>query len=88
MTRMTVIATTNRTIGRLATRMSTIAWPKITISAIAPTVSRNSSGTTVKTTFPGSVSLFQLRPMTVIDELPCGPWDESRPRRPGAAERA
>jgi hypothetical protein len=38
----------------------------MTISAIAAIVSNNSNGKTVKTIFPGNVSRFQLRPMTVI----------------------
>ncbi len=61
--RTIVTATTNRTIGRFAARMSRIGLPSTTIPATSPTVSRMSSGMTVKTIFPGNVSRSQLRPM-------------------------
>ncbi len=64
--RITVTATTNRTIGRLATRTSITAWPNSWITRISPTVSRMSSGTAMKTTLPGSVSRLHPRPMTVM----------------------
>ena len=59
-------ATTNRTIGRLAARMSMTVGPSSTIAATATTVITISNGTTVKMTFPGSVSRFQDFPTTVI----------------------
>ena len=49
-------ATTNRTIGRLAARMSMTAGPSSTIAATATTVITISNGTTVKMTLPGKVS--------------------------------
>src|SRR5438034_8751895 len=64
--RMTVTATTNRTIGTLAARMSTTVGPRIAIAATATTVSTISTGTTVKMTLPGKVNRFQLFPTTVI----------------------
>src|SRR5688500_11981148 len=69
-TRMIVTAATNRTIGRLATRMSTTTCPKITINAIAAIVSSSNNGTTVNTIFPGNVSRFHDRPITVMRRSP------------------
>ncbi len=43
--RTTVTATTNRTIGRFAARMSMIGGPKTTIAATSPNVSTINSGT-------------------------------------------
>src|SRR6478672_651817 len=64
--RITVTATTNRTIGRLAARMSRTVGPRIAIAMTATTVTTISNGTTVKMTFPGNVNRFQLLPTTVI----------------------
>src|SRR6478736_2005897 len=64
--RITVTATTNRTIGRLAARMSTTVGPRMAIAMTATTVITISNGTTVKMTLPGKVNRFQLLPTTVI----------------------
>src|SRR5687768_9015100 len=64
--RMIVTATTNRTIGRFATRISRIGSPRSTITATSATVARINNGTIVNTILPGSVNRPQLRPMTVI----------------------
>src|SRR6478672_2568180 len=64
--RITVTATTNRTIGRLAARMSTTVGPRMAIAATATTVPTISNGTTVKMTLPGKVSRFQDLPTTVM----------------------
>ena len=64
--RTTVTATTNRTIGRLAARMSTMVGPRMAIAATATTVNTISNGTTVKMTLPGKVNRFQDFPTTVI----------------------
>ena len=50
-----VTATTNRTIGRLATRMSTMAPPKMAMRATNATVVATKTGMTVNTTLPGKV---------------------------------
>src|SRR5688572_3832402 len=72
--RMIVTATTKRTIGKFATRISMIGSPRSTITATSATVSRMSSGTTVNTTLPGSVSRSQLRPMTVMASCLARQW--------------
>ena len=80
MRRITVTATTNRTIGRLAARMSTTVGPRIAIAMTATTVPTISNGTTVKMTFPGKVSLFHDFPTTVIGRSLRAPWDGRSPR--------
>src|SRR6185503_2762335 len=61
-----VTATTNRTIGRLFARRSTMVGPRMATTATSAISVATSTGTTVKTTLPGKVSLDQERPMTVM----------------------
>jgi hypothetical protein len=63
---MTVAASTNRTIGRLATRMPRIGAPRMAMTATRPISSASRIGTAVKTTFPGKVNRSHERLMTVI----------------------
>src|SRR5688500_12013440 len=70
--RTIVTATTKRTIGRLATRISRIGSPKITMPATKATVASSNNGTTVNTILPGNVSLLQDLPTTVTpNRLAC-----------------
>ena len=55
--RTIVTATTNRTIGRLSARMSTIGPPRIATAAINPTVRTTRTGIAVKMTLPGKVNV-------------------------------
>src|SRR6478736_7828050 len=68
--RMIVTATTNRTIGMLAARRSTICAPSRAMTTISGMVSASSSGTAVNTTFPGSVSRFHPLEITVMQRTP------------------
>src|SRR6478609_2432192 len=78
--RMIVTATTNLTMSMLADRMSRTVGPSTTIAATATAVTTSSSGTTVKTIFPGRVSRFQDFVTTVMP----GPCRLEPPRSPRA----
>src|SRR4051812_28887170 len=64
--RMTVAATTNRTIGRFAARVSIASCPNAVIRMISAAIPTTSSGTRMNRNFPGRVSRFQPRETTVI----------------------
>ena len=69
--RTIVTATTKRTIGRFAARMSMIGSPNSTMPATSATVASSNSGTTVNTILPGSVSLPQDSPDDGHAEITC-----------------
>src|SRR4051794_26842510 len=64
--RITVAATTNRTIAMLSDRTVRTGPPNSTIAATATTRPASNNGTIVKTTLPGKVSRFHDFPTTVI----------------------
>src|SRR5262245_12371285 len=67
--RSTVAANTNRTIGRLKTRMSRIWPPNSPTVTMRPVSSTAVRGLRTNSAFPGSVSRSQVRAITVIPRL-------------------
>src|SRR5689334_25270347 len=64
--RITVAATTNRTIGRFATSVSTASCPNAVIRMISAAMVTTSSGTRMNRNLPGRVRRFHPRATTVI----------------------
>src|SRR5437660_8768458 len=69
MRRMAVAATANRTIGRLAARMSRIARPKSIRTTMRGTSRARRTGIRTARTLPGSVSRDHVRPTAAVMRL-------------------